>query len=244
MTMPTRARLRHLVERGREAALGRVVHRVDADGVAGDAGVADDADPGIGEVALRGVDGGLAQRRGRAVRSASLAGEHARPLDGDALRQDERVARPAAVRADEAVAGDLAEHRAGDDRAVEAEGDLRVAADEMDVERGAGVRDLGEESLRRGRASAPSGRSTVARNHSGLAPVQAMSLALTWTAYQPAMSPARVIGSVLATRRSAPPVSMTAASWPMPGPTRTRGSAGSRRAGSGGGRGKLAGIIG
>ena len=76
-----------------------------------------------------------------------LAGEDARALDGDALRENERVARHASVRADEAFAGHQPEHRADDDRAVEAEGDLGVAADEVDVERGAGVGDLGEEGF-------------------------------------------------------------------------------------------------
>ena len=46
----------------------------------------------------------------------------------------------------------------------------------------------------------PSGRSTVARNHVGRAPRTAMSLALTWSAYQPASSVAKVIGSAVATR--------------------------------------------
>ena len=43
---------------------------------------------------------------------------------------------------------DHAEHRADDNRAAETERDLGVAADEADAERGAGVRNLGEEVFR------------------------------------------------------------------------------------------------
>ena len=46
----------------------------------------------------------------------------------------------------------------------------------------------------------PSGRSTVARNHSGRAPRTARSLAFTCSAYQPASSVAKVMGSAVATR--------------------------------------------
>ena len=46
----------------------------------------------------------------------------------------------------------------------------------------------------------PSGRRSVARNHSGRAPRTARSLALTQSAYQPISSVAKVIGSVVATR--------------------------------------------
>ena len=73
-------------------------------------------------------------------------------------------------------------------------------------------------------SGAPGGSSAVARNHAGRAPMQAMSFALTCTAYQPICSAANVTGSVFATRQRPPPMSMTAASRPMPGPTRTRGS--------------------
>ena len=39
---------------------------------------------------------------------------------------------------------------------------------------------------------------SVAKNHLGVPPATAMSLALTFTAYQPMRSVAKVIGSVLA----------------------------------------------
>src|SRR5207245_5078238 len=44
------------------------------------------------------------------------------------------------------------------------------------------------------------GSRSVARNQRGRAPRTAMSLALTWSAYQPISSVAKVIGSVVATR--------------------------------------------
>src|SRR6266446_5513100 len=47
---------------------------------------------------------------------------------------------------------------------------------------------------------APGGSRSVARNQRGRAPRTAMSLALTWSAYQPISSVANVIGSVVATR--------------------------------------------
>src|SRR2546429_3790 len=47
---------------------------------------------------------------------------------------------------------------------------------------------------------APGGSRSVARNQRGRAPRTAMSLALTWSAYQPISSVAKVIGSVVATR--------------------------------------------
>ena len=68
-----------------------------------------------------------------------------------------------------------------------------------------------------------SGRSSVARNQRGTAPIVATSLALTWTAYRPISSVAKVIGSVFTTRQVSPK-SMTAASSPTSGPTRTRSS--------------------
>src|SRR5262245_4851912 len=69
----------------------------------------------------------------------------------------------------------------------------------------------------------PAGKSSVARNHRGRAPRTAMSLALTWSAYQPTSAVANVIGSLVATRYRSP-MSMTAASSPTRGPTTTRGS--------------------
>src|SRR3990170_3782973 len=80
----------------------------------------------------------------------------------------------------------------------------------------------------------------VARNQAGRAPMQATSLALTWTAYQPMRSVAKVTGSALATRARSAESRMTAASSPIAGPTSTRGSRrtdlsrrrASRRAGS------------
>src|SRR5262245_42160528 len=50
-----------------------------------------------------------------------------------------------------------------------------------------------------------------------------MSLALTWSAYQPTSAVANVIGSLVATRYRSP-MAMTAASSPTRGPTTTRGS--------------------
>ena len=67
------------------------------------------------------------------------------------------------------------------------------------------------------------GTNKVAKNHLGIPPVQATSLAFTCTAYQPAISVAKVIGSLLATS-SLSPRAMTAASSPIPGPTSTWGS--------------------
>ena len=54
--------------------------------------------------------------------------------------------------------------------------------------------------------------------------MQAMSLAFTCTAYQPMRSVAKVTGSAFA-MSSRSPMSMTAASAPMPGPCSTLGSA-------------------
>ena len=70
----------------------------------------------------------------------------------------------------------------------------------------------------------PSGNSNVAKNHFGVAPRVAKSFALITIAYQPMSSATNVIGSVLATRYAAP-MSITAASSPISGPTITRGSA-------------------
>ena len=71
--------------------------------------------------------------------------------------------------------------------------------------------------------SIPSGKSTVARNHRGVPPLAATSLALTFTAYQPMRSVANVTGSAFAISVT-PPNEMWAASSPTPGPTSTRGS--------------------
>ena len=49
-------------------------------------------------------------------------------------------------------------------------------------------------------------------------------LTFTATAYVPAASVAKVIGSEVNTRSSAPPASTTAVSSPVPGPIRTEGS--------------------
>ena len=74
----------------------------------------------------------------------------------------------------------------------------------------------------------PSGSSNVGRNHFGVAPVAAMSLAFTLTAYQPIRSVANVTGSAFAIRLVAPK-EMTAASSPTPGPVSSlRPGSGSR----------------
>ena len=67
------------------------------------------------------------------------------------------------------------------------------------------------------------GTRSVARNQRGVAPVQATSLAQTWTAYHPARSVAKVTGSLFATS-SRSPKSSAAASSPTRGPSTTRGS--------------------
>ena len=67
------------------------------------------------------------------------------------------------------------------------------------------------------------GISSVARNHLGVPPAAAISFALTFIAYQPMSSVAKVIGSDLAMRVFGPK-SMRAASSPTPGPTSSRGS--------------------
>ena len=63
----------------------------------------------------------------------------------------------------------------------------------------------------------------VVRNHRGVAPMAATSLALMLTAYQPISSVAKVMGSVFVTS-TLEPKEMTAASRPMPGPTSSLGS--------------------
>ena len=68
----------------------------------------------------------------------------------------------------------------------------------------------------------PSGSISVTMNHRGAAPMTAMSLALTCTAYQPMRSVAKVMGSVVATRYRSPR-SISAASSPGLGPSATPG---------------------
>ena len=67
------------------------------------------------------------------------------------------------------------------------------------------------------------GSRMVGRNQRGCPPLQAMSLALTWTAYQPMRSAAKVMGSDLTSSRR-PSRSSTAQSSPTWGPTSRRGS--------------------
>ena len=133
----------------------------------------------------------------------------------------------------------LAEHCAHDDGPADVVGDLGVAADKGDADVFASIGDLVEGLLDLGTRGMFSGTRRVARNHRGSAPVAAMSLALTWTEYQPISSEANVMGSVLATRTRSSDIEMTAASSPMPGPMRTRGSViGASERGDGeGGRG-------
>ena len=92
------------------------------DGVAGDAGVEDDADAGFGEITCAELDVGIAGTPRARSRSGASRASTLVPSIGDALGEDERVARPGAVGPDEAVASHLPEHRADDDRAVEARG--------------------------------------------------------------------------------------------------------------------------
>ena len=72
-------------------------------------------------------------------------------------------------------------------------------------------------------SSKPGGTSKVAKNQRGTAPVVATSLALIWTAYQPAWSDTKVTGSLEATK-SLSPMSSAAASSPTNGPNTTLGS--------------------
>ena len=73
----------------------------------------------------------------------------------------------------------------------------------------------------RSSSPAPSGSSVTHRNHKGLAPVEATSLALMWTANHPTLPTAPVIGSV-ATTSTLSPLSITAASSPTWGPWSSR----------------------
>ena len=73
-----------------------------------------------------------------------------------------------------------------------------------------------------------SGSKSVPRNHLGVPPDAAMSLAFTWIAYQPIRSVAKVIGSDFAIRVVLPNET-NAASSPTPGPSRMRYSFGGPR---------------
>src|SRR3989442_1413434 len=79
-----------------------------------------------------------------------LARDDRRALERHALGEHHRVADARAARRHEPVLRDLAEHRADDDRAVEAVRDLRVATDERHVELIARRVELVEERRDRG----------------------------------------------------------------------------------------------
>ena len=70
----------------------------------------------------------------------------------------------------------------------------------------------------------PQGKKSVARNHLGIAPEVAMSLALIKTAYCPMESVANVIGSDFSTNTSSDSISTAAISSPTPGLINTLGS--------------------
>ena len=69
----------------------------------------------------------------------------------------------------------------------------------------------------------PGGRRIVGWNQQGRAPMTAMSLAFTWTTYQPRWVVVNVTGSLFSTSPREP-ILTTAASTPQPGPTSTRAS--------------------
>jgi hypothetical protein len=124
------------------------VHGVDAHGGAGGEGLGEDADPRLEEAVFGGLDfsGRHAERRkGR----GGFAAEDSRAFDGDALGENEGVVRARALGLDEAVALDFAEEGGDDDGAVEAVGDLGVAADEFYFERLASLEDLVEDASAR-----------------------------------------------------------------------------------------------
>src|SRR2546422_811534 len=82
------------------------------------------------------------------------ASQSARP-SGSTMIRSRSMRRPTpAARRDELVLVDLAQHRAGDDRAVEPMRDLGMAADERDLELVARGVEIGEEGLDRRMAGA------------------------------------------------------------------------------------------
>src|SRR3990172_1907887 len=117
------------------------------------------------------VAAGRLQRRLRHAQPpqplAGLPRQNRRPLDGDPLGQDERVTLAGAGGLHQRLALHFAQHRADDDRPVEAEGDLRVAADELHAQRRAGVDELAEDL--RGELL----RSALGQDHGGHEPGRA-----------------------------------------------------------------------
>src|SRR5712691_1691950 len=138
--------LGQLGERGGDAALGRIVHRVDGGQLARDLRLRQHAEPGRAQKAL-----GPADDRGRDPAPAQLGFALARDdggaLEGNALGHHHRVADARAARGHELVLGDFAEHGSGDYDTIEAVRDLGVAADQRNLQLVARLTDLREEGF-------------------------------------------------------------------------------------------------
>ena len=142
---PDAGRRGQLPQRGGDAALGRVVHRVHLGQLAGDLRLGQHAEPGAAQERLGLADG----RPGGTPRASSSVSRSrammAAPSSGTPLV----ITTASPTRAPAVVTrrsfGHLAEHRAGHDRTVETGGDLGVAADQRHLELGAGRAELVEE---------------------------------------------------------------------------------------------------
>ncbi len=146
-----------LDERGGDPALGGIVHRVHRRQLAGDLDFGQHTEPGTLEKIFRPANG-----RGRHAALPQLglflARDDRRALERNALGHHDRIADAGARRRHELVSIDLAEHRAGHDRPVEAVRDLRVPPDEHDLELLARRVQLREERLDRGIGSGTGGQ--------------------------------------------------------------------------------------
>ena len=78
---------------------------------------------------------------------SELAGDERGPFEGDRSCQQELVAGASAAGTEELSAFDLADQDADEDRPLESERDLRVAADERDALLEAGISQLPEVGL-------------------------------------------------------------------------------------------------
>ena len=138
----------HLDEAGQHAALGRVVQGVDGCGVGRDERGLDDADARVVEQAA-----GSGQQRGADAPlepGALLPREDRRPFDGGAAGEQEVVARGQAALGQHARRLGLAEHLADEDRTVEADRDLGMAAAHGGAERIACGGDVGHDGVGQG----------------------------------------------------------------------------------------------
>ena len=138
-----------LVQRGRDSALGRIVHGVHAGQLARQLGLGTHADAWRAQKALGAPDDGR-RHAARTQLGLFLARDDGRALQRHALGQHDRVADARAARRHQLVLGDLAEHRARHDRTIETVRHLGVTADERDLELVARLGELAEERAHAG----------------------------------------------------------------------------------------------